>query len=45
MNTMLFAVLLFSHGVPAEHGDCAQLTQFTLADISTDHAENFVCRP
>ena len=38
MNTLLLAAVLLSGVAPAEHGDCAQLTQLKLPDIKITEA-------
>ena len=38
MQTVFLAALLFSAAVPAEHGDCAQLTQLKFPDIRVTEA-------
>jgi feruloyl esterase len=38
MNTLLLTAVLLSGAAPAEHGDCAQLTQLKLPDIKITEA-------
>ena len=38
MNTLLLAAVLLSGVAPAEHGDCAQLTQLKLPDVRITEA-------